>query len=879
MVRTLLLLALLMAGLVVAGILSLEPADIPPAGSGPGPTQPTADTDGRRGPEREADSQAAAVDSASRRDVDTPAAAGLAPSDPPDPNVFDGHAVQVVRAEDSQPLFGANVWFVDYATLREGSRQIDDDAPMSEQLQLLQEFGTRCADTDANGTTNLPTRDERLLVVAARHVADDGTTRSGWQRIRARADTPLRLQLAAQHALTVRVVHADGRPAANAPLRLTVHGRHTWHSAWTGHTDAAGSLSLDDVHARCLAFHYHDAPLVEAALGLDLLLAEPVFARFDPAAPPAEPLEFVLPPTGKVTVIVDSLEQAESRVTLSRRSPLVDDDPVAQDPYRITVDGRSHFDAVGLGLGLGLDVAAEHHNANEGTEVEADGPRAPGQEVEIRVRMFGERPVLRVRLVDKDAQPIAEASVRVVAKASLPNTSSESNLSIRTDADGVVLFEPSDDLGPGASRSLAFQEQYRSLHAALDVPTPLRPGINDLGTLSMTPPPLLVAGKVVDPRRAPIAGARVELLGKTLLSGGIWDRVKWGHQSDSDGRFSIAGRVENDVFRVAVEADGYLRTDSGEVPRGVRDLVVTMQQAGGLRGEVVLPATDARIHLQLAVVSEASGGTLADAPSLGGNFRFPSLEPGTVSLEVRLFGFPGPVATRTDQLIVGGETTDVGTIDLTDVLHTIGFTVVDAQGNPIPDAVALVESPAPPNHPRANFEGLELAHGAGRLLALDETVDVFVYADGYRSTHHRGLRDGGEVVLPRAPVVDLQVAPTVLAPAPEHRLAARLTRIEDSWTTDIRYSWRSERGSSSTWGGRPWDHRLYAEVDDQGAARLELPEPGTYQVRWQLIPKSGNGSRLNLGDPQHIEVVDSATPQQILASLTREQLEAALPGN
>ncbi len=882
MVRTLLLLSLLMAALVVAGILFLEPADLPPATSGPGPTQPTAEADGRRSLEREADPQAAAVDPATRRDVDTPKPATPDPSPSGDAAAFDGHALRVVRAEDSQPLAGAAVWFVDLDALRDRPIRVDDSASVAAQFERLEEIGTRCADSDANGTTHLPTGGEGAAVVAARHVAVDGSIRTGWQRVRMRPGSPLQLELATANSLTVRVTSADGSPVPEAPLRLTIHERNHWRSAWSGQTGADGTLTLDGVLTRCLAVHYDDDTVTEAALGLDLLLAEPVFVRFDPTVPPTEPLDLVMPPTGKVTVVVDSLEQAESRVTLARRSPLVELDPIAQDVYALTVDGRAHFEAVGLGLGL--DVAAEHHNANEATEVEADGPRAPGQEVEIRVRMFGDTPVLRARLVDEDSQPITETSIGVVAKASRENSSSQSYLSIRTDTDGVVLFEPSDDLGPDATRNMAFRAEDRDLHAAVDVPTPLRPGINDLGTLTMTPPPLLLAGRVVDARGEPIQNAEVELEGKVVfdpdeVDSFYWDRIQGGEaRSDADGRFSISGATESALLRASVEADGYVPANSGEVPLGVRDLLVTMQQAGGLRGEVSLPATDAPIHLQLEVV-HGSSGARTDAPSLGGSFRFPSLEPGTVSLALRLYGFPGPVATRSDLRIVGGETTDVGTIDLTDTLHTIAFTVVDAQGNPIPDAVALIESEPPPGHPRRNFEGLEVAHGAGRILAASDTVDLFVYADGFRSTHHRGLRDGGEVVLPRAPEVVLQVAPDACPAGTEHRLEARLTRLEDPWTTEVGYSVRGVRGSSSMRGSRPWDQRLHADADPQGAARLELPEPGRYEVHWRLHSQGPEGTRTTgVGAPQRIEIVDTATPQQIRASLTRAQLEAALQG-
>lgn len=798
-----------------------------------------------------------------------------------------GKRIRVVDASTGAPIQDPTVWFLDRARI-DGAEwnALRRNAADADPMDTLESRGTICGATGADGEIRIPEvdADSMALVGASDPLGMATPPRAGWVFVRSDTPEPVVLEIGHVDVLAVAVLDAEGRPAPDVPLRLAVMRNGYWTTAWRGATGADGTTRIAHVGQRVRAAR-RGAPSTaeEALVFVDAPLGHRPRAAVDLADVPEDPVVLQLPQVGTVVVEVDSPDP--SRAAGARASLLEVDLPIDESTLARgmeepeVVDQRATFPLVGLDLRLRAAVTVR--GANEDRAAEANGPRAPGQEVVVRVPLVDDTPVLVARLVDADGEPLGSEEVTVMSESKAADTTTTSYLSLRTDVEGRVYFTPRDELGPDAERSLRFLSEPQGLAVGVDVPRPLKAGENDLGTLRMSALPLLLSGRVVDSAGAPIEGAEVQLVARIVVDPDnpdafYEDHVQGGDaETGEDGAFEIHGVVDGKLVTAFVEADGYIRKSSGAVPKGTRGVTVALLSAGRIRGEVLLPALRTPIYLRVSAEHRASD-VVQSVSTTGSAFELPSIEAGHFDVKVALFGRIEPVAEVRDVVVEGGRTTELDPIDLTETLRKLTFRVIDPNGAPIRDARALWLPSRSPTNARYEVGGVRTRDGFGEIVVPDEPVDLWVYADHHRSQRVVAVQDGQDVVLPPAPVLVLRV-PADAIPTGPFELDVRARLKDTDFRREARYVLRGPNGTSSMAGMLPWGGRLKATVDASGLARFELPEPGAYAIEWTLRKTSTDGGgRTALGDAQEVVVRDAPGEQVVDAGITKEQIESAI---
>jgi len=263
-------------------------------------------------------------------------------------------------------------------------------------------------------------------------------------------------------------------------------------------------------------------------------------------------------------------------------------------------------------------------------------------------------------VVNQDGKPVRAFSVKPIPVEIDQGYSRPRNTRFKTfgNVDGSFKFE---DLPPGTYTLNVQSPGYRG--TTLENVRVDAGQITDVGTLTLLPGGVLV-GRVLDATGAPVAGAKVSVVGgvsKFSMAPGRTPRATV--TTGPDGTFKFEG-LRSGRVKVRVSAEGFVPTVSEEVDPNLQkeELVVTLQPSSGIQGVVIGPDRNPLSGIQVflkGVGVNVTRGTRTDAQ---GRFVFSDIPPGTY--RVRTFKFRKPnekeVREAIEELRVGpGEQVEV----------------------------------------------------------------------------------------------------------------------------------------------------------------------------------------------------------------------------
>jgi protocatechuate 3,4-dioxygenase beta subunit len=200
-----------------------------------------------------------------------------------------------------------------------------------------------------------------------------------------------------------------------------------------------------------------------------------------------------------------------------------------------------------------------------------------------------------------------------------------------------------------------------------------------------------IAGTVVDTNGQPIEGAQVSAFPNIDSFGPGTDytqlrlRGSTDELTDAGGKFTLVGLVQGS-YRVTAARErsasrgrrnpfGNGASDGVVAQTGARDLTITLEPEGGVKGKVMMADGTAPPAFTVSV------GGMEQSFTAGPSFELDGLAPNHYSLTVT-----GPqfVPSGTDVVVPAGATADVGTITLSPGRTLAG--VVVASGTPVPNA-------------------------------------------------------------------------------------------------------------------------------------------------------------------------------------------------
>jgi hypothetical protein len=348
----------------------------------------------------------------------------------------------------------------------------------------------------------------------------------------------------------------------------------------------------------------------------------------------------------------------------------------------------------------------------------------------------------------------------------------------------------------------------------------------------MARPPVLAAGQVVDARGRPVAGARVRVQGV--------DRSE--AESDEDGRFAVRSRAAVDDPELHASARGFLPFGPLAFAPGTAGLVVRLESAGILAGEVLRDRIDARVDLRV-VTEEQRDGLRHEHELTGASFELEHVVPGTHAVSIQLAGSKDPVATETGVVVRAGETTRL-TFDLRGLLRRVSFTVVDEHGTLLAEASALITADVGAGGGEGTFDGVLVTDGQGAVVVPGKAPapELLVFAPGRCAILVPAVQDGQQVTLPKAPVVVVQVPVDALPSRPLH-LQVELEPVDGRFSTRASYTLRGRNEVTSSRGARPWADSQLALVQAGGEARLSVATNGRHRVRCWVARNDQGGQR------------------------------------
>ena len=328
--------------------------------------------------------------------------------------------VQVVNGVNQQPAAGARVSWVG----QEEALSLWRSTPLPVQASDWHEFHRRLGRegvTDAQGWVTL------AVDAKVTHLQASLGEMFGVQVVPEGQET-VHLELEPDRSAAVRVVDGQGSPRqgvdVGARMVFDVGGRDTSSMPsmfrWWDRTDEHGIARIEHVQLA------GETPL-EFVFGFPE--SQGAGARFEPLAPPSDPLELVLPDTGRITIELPSEEDAWARLRL------------ASDRFRgnrrpgvhLAEEGEVVFEHVGLGLDL--DVEAGWKGLDTPQTMRIPALVAPAQEVSVSFRSKSLSSISG-RLLDWRGEPVRSTELTASLNIIGAGTSSSRGSRLRTDADG-----------------------------------------------------------------------------------------------------------------------------------------------------------------------------------------------------------------------------------------------------------------------------------------------------------------------------------------------------------------------------------------------------------------------------------------------------------
>lgn len=682
-------------------------------------------------------------------------------------------AIRVVDAATGAPVPGAVVrWMA-----ADGNAQIAR-LPEPQRTELRSDawaattrFGEHTT-SDAHGLALVPVPPQTW----ARHHECWVDTRHGRLMLRNGQSPPAggwQLRVEPDLVLQVRVRDAGGALRSGVPVQVLAFdagGRRLWHwdhwnsqPRWTG---ADGSVTYRGMQAwlreRQVGGNLPDATwyIALAVPGLEQALVP-----FDPRQLPSKPIELQVPATGALQLSV--VHQGQRYRGAVHFQALVADDPWRNDiecmpAYSAAADGLATLAPVALGSELLV-------RASLGGEVELRRTvRTPAGAGDVLAVALDTRELIALRghLLGPDGTPLARQSITIWHPR-------QRTQRIETAADGGFLWfldKNQERSVPGQPLVFSWSRPMQPTQRARLDPRPLQRGVNDLGVITLTSGPLVVAGRIAAPTPPP--DGSWPMVVEAFVAGDWQPVLGLSRNNLAGGRFEFRGETQPTRHRLRLPGSAHLPVVPIEFQPGTADVQIALDP--GHRLTVVLrtpqPGFRSRLSARLRPHAERSKAhsrqEAEPAPSphessvwVEGRelveLEWAGLPPGIHALDLLVDGVAEPIAT-----IPGLVVPQPGTghpqpfpIDLRPLLPTVRLAIAcsNRPGHAAtPDEAPVIVFRQPQCDPGA-WRGWETVHGA--LLPLPAgTTGLLV------------CRQGFEPVLA---TIDGATATAVLAPWPQ----------------------------------------------------------------------------------------------------------------
>ena len=774
------------------------------------------------------------------------AEAGRLPESPAASVAGESWLLELVLAESGAPAARADVWYGDAARGEElGVDEIDGHRRKAERLRA-----------DERGLVRLPLvpgRSHQVLAELDQHI--------GWKTFaREPGDVATeRLELVRDWDLEVRVLQADGAPAAKIMVFLRAQ---SGGSSWVTSEDTGADGLARFGHA---GLRVVERPGKAWSTGVDLPLSEALEHELDPSRAPEEPIVFRLPPLGEVEVLVleaDGRPVAdETAVQLGLVLPGQPRDlsPFAHDARRYadetTLAGTALFRAVEPGFEI--ELRAGPNSWQSLARGFFPGPARARERVRRTLRVELDHPVLVFRAIDGLGQPLRETELELVQWSRSGWNTSRNERDVQTDAEGVFRVDHAAGWKEDDQHWILVSARDGAIGAALDLSRPFEIGLVTMGDLVLRAAPLLCEGRVVGADGAGVAGAEVVL--ETSLDGDDWETVDPSAKSDAEGAFSLHGLVFGERLRLSPRQEG----KSGaavECGLGQRGVELVLVATGAVAGAVLLDEGVPADQVHLRLVPEGAGEADEERdwsdqvePGPSGEFRIDGQLPGRYALEVYL-------------------TDDFELVELPGVVVSAGETNRDARLAAIDlrRRLFVTRLRLLPPEPDPGLEG-NLAYGTpggetlwhyfrgntAELVTTVESLDIECTIRGYRAVRLSDVRGELEVPLTHALRVRLVLPPSAVLPGPPRYLKATLVG--------------GEHGGDVDWGASVFDESRESASLVGGTGRM--------RVQWMLERRSPNGASattINVEPTQWFEVIDASQEQRFELQFSQQALDDAL---
>ena len=760
-----------------------------------------------------------------------------------DEGAGEGFDLHVVRADTGEPVPFPSVRIRSYADLTVTEELILDTDGVDYAERAL--APTTPWHGDARGRLDLPELGEYTLV--------EGTAPglSGQVEVSVGDPRPCVLELAPDRELRILVRDDAGHAVGGVPVVLRDSDTQDdrlfagWHTA----------ISDDTTGLAVMRHLLRDGPeeLAEYDTVVACVPIDPLpRVEFDASRPADVPLELVLPPTGRLEVtvvdpagrplIVEALVQVvPSSADLELGAGYAGKPYLPRAATRLVRGGKALFRHVGLGTELTLFARDERGFTALRTEVQ--GPRNVDEVVRVELPLGVRHALVRGRLLDEAARPCSSRRCRMVLwDLDMHGWIYRGEEHELTTDDGGRFLLPlwnTKELWRWAAVTIFPEAEggdpVRGANRELSVPLSI--GVNDLEDLTLTTPPLIVAGRVIDEEGRPVAGAKLPLFTREEEDPDE-GRVPWselwllGGATGSDGTFSIHAWNVGPRFALTVEHDGLLPTARVPFARGTSNLEIVVRRSGWIAGDILWGADSSLGDVDIRVVPEAPPPgsedeereirTWIDKRTRG--FMVSEVPPGSCSITLLEKVSHLPLFQVEGIEVRAGEVTRdlrLRAIDLRDKVRSITLHVLDPEGQPVAELRAACRSTGTEAGRTWNVRGED---GRLTLLLGEQPVDVRVTAPGLRYVDLEGVDEDRTIALPPGYHLRLEVRQPGLLPAGYRLAASNYGRL--FWSP--RPSPFAPTGDFRFRASEPGPHRFKLFVEDLGTGRyasLSIEEP------------------------------------------------------
>ncbi len=743
-----------------------------------------------------------------------------------------GLLVCVVERDTNAPVAGADVWIEKYVADREESVGASSTPANPDLFARIQNRG-RHVKTGPDGTVRI-----KLGGATGTLFARSGS-RHDFAFWYASSDRTVTLRLRPDTSLRVRVVDPDGKPIHGAEVVATWRDDRNPDERRRDEIFArARSVAPDGV----ATFHNLDrlasAVPATASLGIALDFPSPPTVRMDvkTLAQLVGDVTLTSPALGQARVVVRGASGPIPDVIVALRA---EESPAIRATRRLTGDdGVATFTSIPIGSHLVVEASTIALRSTGA--IKADGPSKAAETVTIDLNAGEPFPTVRARAFDDRGSPLVRTRLVYDIARGAPKDTNQVFWPVLTDDEGSFAI-PVRDAGPDADLwlQLGQWEGVRDLRTLARAPLPADAGQKgaNLGTLLLTPLPLVARGVVVDETGAPIPSASLTFSQAEPTTDGQPEHWRTlfdlSRTADDRGRFEVHAPSLAGELRVGASSSDSVDQTPVTFQAGATDLTVVVTRGCRLNGRVVLEpdVPIEAIRVRIAVRHDARGAEEPGVTQLalpldrGGAFTLWPVHPGTATVTVTPADDSDPLVT-----IDGIELRNPGVnrdarldpIDARGLLKRIQVTVVDSAGVPIDGARVNVIPGHAASESREGRRPARTQSNGASLLIRASGATIVAMAPGHRAVTLEGVTSDVKITLPDPLAITVTLRDPVPALAVGESLRASLAfRQVPPWSlsaTDLLF------GPSD---GVPPDH--------DGRWVFPLGVPGRFSVRLQVV--------------------------------------------